>query len=426
MFASVYSPQARGYFDAIDYKIEEERMAVVIQEMVVNAYEERYYPHISGVGQSYNFYPFSYIQPEDGVAMLAVGLGNYVVGGERSFRFCPKYPRLEILSPEDQVQNTQRMFYALDLRRNTVDLFNGEDATLVKHEIAQAEKDGTLCHCASIWSAADQRLVAGLEGRGPRALNFANILQYDVFPLADVLRVVLEMVEDAMETQVEIEFAVDLAPGRRGNPTFYLLQIKHLLRDQEDCTISIKDIKEDEILLYSSSGMGNGLVEGIKDVVWVDPDLFERSETPKIAAEVAAINERLRREGHKYVLMGPGRWGTRDPWLGIPITWPQISYAQVVVEYALPEFQVDASLGSHFFHNVTSLNVGYFTVAYGSAVEDRIMWDWLRTQTVREKTDHLVWTTLAEPMRIMMDGRKGISAIFRPGCGPVKDPNAVP
>ncbi len=412
VFASVYSKSARMYFEAIDYKIEEEKMGVVIQEVVGRAFGDYFFPHVSGVAQSYNYYPFSYIQPQDGVALVAVGLGKYVVEGEQSFRFCPNYPALEIQTPDVLVRTSQKRFFALDLREGNVDLFTGQDATLASLDLSQVEKEQFFHACTSVWDGNDQILRPGLEGHGPRVLNFPHLVRFDRFPLPRVLQVILETIKTSMETPVEIEFAIDLEPGRNGKPTFYLLQIKHLLRDSEDCTVDRDNIDPKRLFLMTEQAMGNGTLEDITDIVWIDPDRFDKSRTGEMALEIEKLNDRLRSEGRRYLLLGPGRWGTRDPWLGVPISWPQISHAKVIVEYALEEFQIDASLGSHFFHNVTSMNIGYFTVPFGSH-DSFIDWEWLRSRQVGGKTPHFTHSRLDTPVKVVMDGRKGISLIYK-------------
>lgn len=411
VYASVYSNEAREYFDAINYNIEEEKMAVVIQQIVGRRYDKRFYPKISGVAQSYNYYPFSYIQPEDGVSMMVLGLGRNVVSGERSFRFCPSYPKLEILTPEELVRNSQRKFTVLDLEKNTVDLFNGEDATLVKLDIAEAEQDGVLQEVASTWNHLDQRLEVGTDVRGPRVINFANILQYESMPLAQTIKHILDVSEEALETPVEIEFAVDADVDDLDKPVFYLLQLKHMLRESEDYNIDRSNIDKSKLMLYADSGMGNGRIDEICDIIWIDPDLFDKSQTEEMAKEVEAFNLELKEAGRKYILLGPGRWGTRDRWLGIPVTWPQTSYAKVIVEYSLESFRVDASMGSHFFHNVTTMGIGYFSVRQDSG-DGFIDWNWLRNQPVVRKQRYFTHTRLSHRLGVVMDGRQGIFLVY--------------
>lgn len=413
VYASVYSKASRSYFQAIDYKIEEEQMAILIQEVSGSRFGDRFYPHISGVAQSFNYYPVAYTQPQDGIANIAVGLGKYVVEGGKAYRFSPPYPEMDMLPPKEQLRNSQKQFYALDMSRTAVDLYSGEDATLLALDIPEAEKDGALQHCASVWDNNDDRIRDGLDHPGPRIVNFRNILKYDQFPLARILQHLLELIREAMETPVEIEFAVNLdKDAQNGKPTFTLLQIKHQLLDNGDVNLSAADLDPATVFLFSERCVGNGTVEGLRDVVWVDPDGFDKFETLALATQLEQLNDRFRTEGGKYVLLGPGRWGSHDRHLGIPITWPMISCAQVIVEYAMENFQADASLGSHFFHNVTSLNIGYFTVPYPRGTS-RLDWDWLRQQPEVRRSGCLVHTRLDTPLHIVMDGRRSASAIFK-------------
>jgi hypothetical protein len=320
---------------------------------------------------------------------------------------------MDMLPPKEQLRTTQKQFYALDMSRTSVDLYGGEDATLLTLDIQQAEQDGALQHCASVWDNNDDRIRDGLDSPGARIVNFRNILKYDQFPLAKILQHLLELIRDAMETPVEIEFAVNLDkdPGN-GKPTFTLLQIKHQLLDNCEVNLSAADLNPEDLFLFSEKCVGNGTVEGLRDIVWVDPDRFDKFETVSLAEQLEQLNDRFRTGSGKYVLLGPGRWGSNDRHLGIPITWSMISCAQVIVEYAMANFQADASLGSHFFHNVTSLNIGYFTVPYprGTSLLD---WDWLRQQPEVWRSGSLVHTRLDEPVHIVMDGRRSASAIFK-------------
>ena len=412
VYASVYSKAARSYFEAIDYKIEEEQMAILIQEVAGCRFGDRFYPHFSGVAQSFNYYPVAYTQPEDGIANLAVGLGKYVVDGGKTYRFAPPYPAMDMLPPREQLRTTQKQFYALDMSRTSVDLYRGEDATLLTLGIQEAEADGALHHCASAWDANDDRIQDGLDHPGPRIVNFRNILKYDSFPLAQILQHALELIREAMETPVEIEFAVNLDPDpENGKPTFHLLQIKHQLMENGDVTLSAADLDPASVFLFSEKCVGNGVVEGLRDIVWIDPEGFDKFDTPALARILEKLNDTFRAEGRRYVLIGPGRWGSTDQHLGIPVAWAMISCAQVIVEYAMEHFQADASLGSHFFHNVTSLNIGYFTIPYPrkSSILD---WDWLRQQPIVSRAGCVVHSRMETPLHIVMDGRHTSAAIF--------------
>jgi len=410
VYASVYSRTAKGYIEAINYKIEQEKMAVIIQEVVGNHYEDVYYPHISGVAQSYNYYPFAHMKPEEGFAVAALGLGRYVVEGERAFRFAPQYPTLEINSPVDECKGSQVYFYAVDLKKEDVNLLEGEEAGLRKLDVEVAERHGTLKHCASVFSFDNNRIIPGLTAAGPRVVNFADILKYNYIPLAKTIEVVLDVVKEAMGSPVEIEFAVDLNKDEDNKASFYVLQIKPLIGNTSDYIVDMNKIRPEEILLYSEKEMGNGLIDTIDEVVYVEPDVFDKARTLEMAEEMEKINAEMIRDNRNYILIGPGRWGTRDRWIGVPVTWPQISHAKIIVETSLEDFPLDASSGSHFFHNVTSMNVGYFCVQ-PELSKSFIRYDVLRAQENIRKTQFFTIVKFNKPLIIRMDGKKRISVI---------------
>lgn len=410
VYASIYSETARGYINAINYKIEEEKMAVIIQEVVGEQYENFYYPHISGVSQSYNYYPYGYMQPEDGFAVIAVGLGTYVVEGEKAFRFSPKYPNLENNTPRDQYMNSQVEFYAIDLRKKELNLLEGDTVGLARLSIEDAERHGVLKHCASVYYAESKTIYAGLDRSGPRVVNFADILKYDYIPLAKSLVEILDIVKEALGTPVEIEFAIDLEKDSSHKASFYLLQIKPIIGAAIDYEVNMEEIDRSHIMLYTEKSMGNGLINDIRDVIYVERDTFDKSKTMEIAAEVDAFNQKMIEEGKQYILLGPGRWGTRDRWIGIPVTWPQICNARVIIETSLEDFPLDASSGSHFFHNVTSMNVGYFSVQHRdkSTILD---WDLLRSQEIVGRKQYVTHVRFRNSLTVKMDGKKRISVI---------------
>ena len=410
VYASVYSPTAKGYIEAVNYRIEQEKMAVVIQEVVGNQYKDVFYPHISGVAQSYNYYPFAHMKPEEGFAVVALGLGRYVVEGEKAFRFSPLYPNLEINSPKDQYKGSQVHFYAVDLKKQDVNLLEGEDAGLRKLDIYDAEMHGTLKHCASVYSLENDRISAGISEMGPRVVNFADILKYNYIPLSKTIEVVLDVVKEALGSAVEIEFAIDLNKDENYKASFYLLQIKPLIGNIDDFTIDMTKIPKEEILLYSEKEMGNGMIDTIDEVVFVDPDTFDKGKTVEMAEEIDRINAEMIRADKKYILIGPGRWGTRDRWIGVPVTWPQISNAKVIVETSLDGFPLDASSGSHFFHNVTSMNVGYFCVQPEFS-DSFIRYDVLKKVKNSRKTEFFTIAHFEKPLVVRMDGKKRISVI---------------
>ncbi|HVN58593.1 MAG TPA: PEP/pyruvate-binding domain-containing protein [Bacteroidales bacterium] len=410
VFASIYSKSARTYFEAINYKVEQEKMAIVIQEVAGNRFEDAFYPHISGTAQSFNFYPVAHMTPQDGFAVIAAGLGQYVVEGEKAYMFSPAYPSLDIVSQKDLYKNSQVFFYGVDMAKKEVNLLEGEYAGLVTLDITDAERHGTIKHSASVYNPDNDYIVPGLDSPGPRVLNFADILKYNYIPLANTLKVILDVVKEAFGTPVEIEFAIDLNKDKSGIATFYLLQIKPLVGSGAGYTIDKESIIEEDVILVSRKSMGNGLIDYITDVVYIDPSRFSNMLTEKMAEEIDAINDRMLHENRKYVLIGPGRWGTRDRFIGIPVVWPQISNAKVIVEVSMPDFPLDASLGSHFFHNVTSMNVGYFSINQTSH-DGNIAWEKLNEVPAVEEGKFFRHVRFSKPLTIRMDGRNRMSVI---------------
>ncbi len=411
VYASLYSDKARVYFKAINHKIEDEMMAVVLQELVGSRHGDFYYPNISGVAQSYNYYPVGHMKPEEGFAVAAVGLGSYVVDGWKSFRFSPAYPKLSMYTTKDLLNSTQVQFYALDCQENKIDfLKDGELASLKLLDIGVAEKDGALTHCASVYNANNDRVEPGLNSYGPRVVNFANILQYNYIPLAETISTLLTTVQDAFGSPVEIEWAVDLEPERYGLPNFYLLQIKPLVGSQFQSHIDLTMMDRDSMLLFTKSSLGNGEVKGMQDVIFVDQEAFSKLKTIEMVKEIEYLNSLMINEDKHYVLVGPGRWGTRDQFLGIPVVWSQISNAKVIVEVSLDNYPLDSSLGSHFFHNVTSMNIGYFSVQHSSKT-DFVKWDVLEKQKLINQTTYFRHVRFEKPFTVMMDGINRTSVI---------------
>jgi len=410
VFASIYSRSSRTYFEAINYKVEQEKMAIVIQEVVGNRFNDTFYPHISGTAQSFNFYPIAHMTPQDGFAVMAVGLGHYVVEGERAFRFSPSYPSLDIVSHNDLYKNSQVHFYAVDLNKKDLNLLEGENAGLISLDISTAEEHGTLNHSASVLNTDNDTIVPGLDVPGPRVINFADILKYNYIPLSATLKIILDVVAEATGNPSEIEFAVDLTKDTEGNASFYLLQIKPLVGSGAGYEIDEESINHEDLILQSGKSMGNGIIDDITDIIYVEPGKFDNLRTTQMADEINAINDKMLKANSRYVLIGPGRWGTKDRFLGIPVAWPQISNAKVIVEVDLPDFHLDASLGSHFFHNVTSMNVGYFSINQGSN-DGRIDWDKLAGQEVIETGKFFRHIRFEKPLTIRMDGKKGIAVI---------------
>ncbi len=410
VYASVYSDDARGYIEAVNYKIEEEKMAVVIQEVVGNKFGNYFYPHISGVAQSYNFYPYAHMKPDEGFAVTAVGLGKYVVDGEKAYRFSPKYPDVEISSSKDQFLNSQVEFYAVDLGKKDINLMEGDTAGLARLDIDMAEIQGTLKHCASVYDPNNNVIIPGLTHAGPRIVNFANILKYNYVPLAQAIEVVLDVVKEAMGSPVEIEFAVDLNKDKQNRASFYLLQIKPLIGSATDYNVNMDRFPKERILLLSEKCMGNGMLENIQDVIYIDKEYFDKAATLQMADEIEELNKQFSADHRKYILIGPGRWGTRDRWIGIPVNWAQISNAKVIVETSLEGYPLDESSGSHFFHNVVSMSVGYLSVQ-PEISKSFIRYDILDAQELVSKTKYFRHVRFKKPITVSMDGKKRLAVI---------------
>jgi hypothetical protein len=409
IYASLYLESTRQYFEAASYKIEEERMAVIIQELAGTRHGRWYYPIISGTAQSYNYYPVSYLKPEDGLCVAAVGLGCYVVDGRAAFRFSPRYPKLDVVSAGAKIEGSQRNFFALDMERPDIDLLPGSDATLECLDISMAEANPDFAMTVSTINREDDRLEPGIGNKGPRIVNFAPILKYDIFPFAEVVDAVLDVGSKSMGLPVEIEFAVTMEEKK---PVFYFLQLKPLTQNTGKLENDLSVIDPEDCFVISGRSMGNGKDESISDIVWVDPETFSSAQTVEIAKEIDELNGLLKELGRRYVLVGPGRWGTRDFSLGIPVKYPQISFARIIVETNLPNFSVESSQGSHFFHNLTSMNIGYLSVSPGRD-RDHVDWEWLKSLHCEKKLQFCGWSGTNQPLNIVMDGRVGNTVIFK-------------
>lgn len=411
VYSSTFSPKAKNYFSLTNHKIEEEKMAVIIQEIVGNYHGDYYYPHISGTAQSFNYYPIASMKPEEGFAVAAFGLGTYVVDGWKSYRFSPKYPTISMYSIKDMLTSSQVKFYALDKRKTEVDfLTEGELASLELLDIETALGHDTLKHCVSVYNYNNDSLEPGTRTEGPIIVNFANILKYNYVPLAETIGTLLSTVQEAVGYPVEIEYAVDLNKASNGLPSFYILQIKPLLAEQFSKKINMDALDQSKIVLYSTNCVGNGIEDDICDFIYISNQRFDKLKTVEMAAEIEVLNKKMIAEGRKYILIGPGRWGSRDQFVGIPVNWSQISNAKIIVEISLPDFPLDSSLGSHFFHNVTAMNIGYFSVKHSSN-SDFIKWDFLDSVPSQNETNFFRHIRLEEPVRVYMDGKNKTSAI---------------
>jgi hypothetical protein len=414
VYASAYLERPRRYLEAIGMDPSEAKMAVVIQEVVGRRYGDTFYPPISGVAQSHNHYPVFQMKPEDGVATVALGLGKQVVEGGDAVRFCPRYPEVlpQFNTPKDVLAFSQREFFALDLTRSTSDLTRGSEATLIRLPLSVAEEHGTLQALGSVYSEADDRLYDGLGRPGPRLVTFARILKQGIFPLCAIVNTLLDMCRERLGFAVEIEFAVSLDQDPEREPEFHFLQMRPLVARRERCDLALESIPTEMLLCRSARVMGNGHVEGVRDIVYIHPERFERSYSNEAAAAVAALNERLGRERRTYVLIGPGRWGSFDPWIGIPVVWHQISWARVIVESSAKDLPMEPSQGTHFFHNLTSAGIGYFSLRRASD-DEFVRWDLLDALPGEEITPWLRLLRTPRPLDVLMDGQtqRGLIAL---------------
>ena len=415
VYASTWSRAARRYLEATGHNPAEEKMGVAIQQLVGRTYGKHFYPLVSGVAQTHNFYPRGYIEPDDGAAVLALGLGKTVVEGQNALRICPRYPRL-IPQTDDlgKILNaTQRTFWALDVSDPEVLVEAGSDAPLVELGLDQAEKDGTLIHVASVLSREEERLKDGLNASGARVVTFAPILKWETFPLAPLLVRILERVRKAMGGPAEIELAANLPDRAKNLPgEIHLLQVRPLTTAEALEPLEMVHPEEDKILVRTARGLGHGKLDGIMDILFVRPTAFDKLSTRKIAEEVEARNTLLAKEGRPYMLIGPGRWGTADPFLGVPVRWDQVSAVKVLVEADLEGFEVEPSQGSHFFHNVTTFGVFLLTVSFRKPGE-KVDWEWLESRSPLWEGAYLRHIRLEEPIPVYLDGHTGSGLILK-------------
>ena len=411
VYASVYFKSSKAYMQATMNIIDEERMGVVLQEVVGQQHGNRFYPTISGVARSVNFYPIAPERAEDGIVNVALGLGKQIVEGGVSLRFSPCYPQkaLQLSTPEMTIRETQKKFFALDMDNNAFQPSLNDAVNLQHLEIKKALEDGSLRWLGSVFDYQNNIIRDGVMAKGIPLVTFANILKHDVFPLAEIVKRVLEVGQNEMNQPVEVEFAVDLQ-SKSGTPVFYPLQIRPIVEGEETFKENLESLIPEEQLIYSKSALGNGIIEDVYDVVFVKSEGFLAANMIKMVPHIEKINEQLVKESKSYVLIGPGRWGSQDPWLGIPVKWTQISGARVIVETALDGFCVDPSQGTHFFQNLTSLRVGYMTV---NPVTDEGFYNesYLMEQTAFYEDEWIKHVRFKHPAVIKLDGKKGIGLV---------------
>lgn len=414
VYASVYYKDSKAYMTATSNVIDQEKMAVILQEVVGKQYGDRYYPNISGVLRSINYYPIGDETSEEGIASLALGLGKYIVDGGQTLRVSPYHPTQVLQTSEMEIalRQTQTQFYALDMKDVGGDFKVDDGFNILKLKVKDADKDGSLSYIASTYDPYDQVIRDGIYEGGRKIISFCGVLQQGVFPLPELLQMSMKFGEEGMRRPVEIEFACNINADRTGE--FYLLQMRPIVDSKQVLDEDLAAIDDSACLLRSHNSLGHGISEDVTDVVYVKTDdNFTASNNPRIADEVERINRKFVAEGKNYVLVGPGRWGSSDYWLGIPVKWPHISAARVIVEAGLPNYRVDPSQGTHFFQNLTSFGVGYFTVNTYKG-EGVFRKDVLDAMPAVDETQYVRHVRFDRPLRIMMDGMKQEGVVLLP------------
>ena len=422
VYASIFFRAPREYIKNTGYRLDEERMAVIIQELAGRTHGTRHYPSFSGVARSYNYYPFGEMTSEEGTCSLAVGLGKTIVENQPVYHFCPAHPRANPpwATNEEYLHNTQTRFYALDISRPDLGVMPEEDFSLLHLDLAQAEEDGVLQHLASTWSPQDQAIRDYLMPTGPRIVRFAQILKHESIPLPEILRDILGAGQQAFGAPIEIEFAVDLKPGDPEMARFSFLQIRPMVVSERHCKIDLDKLDPGELICASVQAMGNGRYEDLHDIIYLRPDRFDVLRTRQMAMELEQLNRQLAEQGRTYILLGFGRWATSDPLLGVPVSFDQVSQARVFVEADRSNLWVEPSQGSHFFQNMLALRIGYLFVK-GSRKGNIIDWDWLDEQPAETSTSYLRHLRFDEPLVVDIDGRTSLGIIHKPGEDPPCD-----
>ena len=416
VYASIFFKASKSYMLKTQNRTDEEKMGIVIQEIAGQTFENRFYPTFSGVARSMNFYPIAPEKTEDGVANIALGLGKYIVEGGVSLRFSPSYPQniIQLSSPKMALNDTQKYFYALDLEANSFTPSIDESVNLLKVDLKTAYNDGSLKWTGSIYDREFNTIRDGVSyGEGTFLVTFANILKHNTFPLSDILKEILKIGQEEMNLPVEIEFAVDLQPSDGNKPVFYLLQIRPIVDSRISSDTLINVASAEDSLIYSESALGNGSFNDIFDAVYVKTNQFNPKNNLKIAGEIGQINDKLQKENKPYLLIGPGRWGSQDPWLGIPVKWGQIGGAKAIVEMGLEKYIVEPSQGTHFFQNLTSLQVAYLNVNE-SINKGKIDIEWLDSQKSIDETEHIRHIRFSNPLEINISGVFGKGSIEYP------------
>ena len=415
VYASVYFKSSKAYMAATSNVIDEEKMGIILQEVCGKQFGNKFYPTLSGVARSINFYPIDPEKHEEGIANIAFGLGKQIVDGGVSLRFSPKHPKkiLQLSSPDIALKDSQKTFYALDMCPTKFVPSTDDGINIIKYDIKDAENDSSLRFAASTFDFQNNILRDGFVYEGKRVITFANILKHETFPLAEILRTLLEIGQKEMNNPIEIEFAVDLNTEKGEPVVFNFLQIRPIVDNDQVTNFNLQEVKKEETIIFCDSALGNGRIDDIYDFVYVKPEAFKSLESDLIASEIGLLNEMFIKEKKNYVLVGPGRWGSSDPNLGIPVKWAHISQARVIVESGLEHYRIDPSQGTHFFQNLTSFRVGYFTI--NPYINDGYYdLDFLGSYKPFRENKYLRHVRFEKPILVQIDGKNKKGVIFKP------------
>jgi CheY-like chemotaxis protein len=412
VYASTYFQGPKAFARRVGHRTEDEKMAVIIQRLVGKPFGDYFYPAISGIAQSYNYYPFSHMKPEEGIATIALGLGKMVMEGEKTLRFCPKYPQLlpQRSTVDDILKNTQRFFYAIKMGGSSTQIEFHEETALEKREVTDAVEETPVKLLASTYVPEEHRIRDTTQIPGHRLLTFAQVLKYKLFPLPEILSDALKAVREGMGCPVELEFSVNLCQEKERKSEFAFLQARPMTARTELMEVDISREEIARAFCFSDHALGNAQKDDIADICYVKPNAFDPGRTSQIAREIGKINSQLVAEGRKYLLIGPGRWGSADRWLGIPVSWSEISGVDAMVETASTKLKAEPSQGSHFFHNITTLGINYITITEGE--EDFLNWDWLTSIPAVKETFYVSHLKFDKPFTLKVDGRKSRCVMY--------------
>jgi hypothetical protein len=413
VYATTFYPSSKAYMRTTNNRIEDEKMAIIIQEVIGKRYDDLYYPEISGVLKSYNFYPIGKAEPEDGIVNIGLGLGKIIVDGGWIWSYSPEYPNLSppYSSPGEMLKQTQTNFWVINMGKPPAFDPMNESEYLLTGDLEQAEKNDNLLYLASTYDSYSDRIDFGISGKGPRVLNFAPLLQTNIIPFNQIIDDVKSECEKVLNSHVEVEFAMNLKSKTTPRARFSLLQVRPMAVSDDFIEINESDFKQEQILVKSEMSIGNGIIENIRDIVFVKPDNFDIKNSREIAKQIEKLNYQLIKDDKPYLLIGFGRWGSSDPWLGIPVNWSHISGAKAIVESTLPNINVDLSQGSHFFHNLANLKIPYLSIKHTDELQ--IDWKWLETQQVVNEAEYVKHISNNQPLKILVDGRSKLGVIVK-------------